>query len=98
MPPTKGNLALMATLDSVTRALGQGPTEALDPGLRGGGDISFIAAYTDGIDGLGVIGRGAHTPDETLDLKSVPRSTVRASVFINRLTHAPQKRKSAETK
>jgi glutamate carboxypeptidase len=87
MPPTPGNYALMAVLDSVTRALGQGPTEALDPGQRGGGDISFVAEYSDGIDGLGVDGRGAHTPDETVNLKSIPKSTERAALFINRLAH-----------
>ncbi|HZK78849.1 MAG TPA: M20/M25/M40 family metallo-hydrolase [Gemmatimonadaceae bacterium] len=87
MPPTKGNYALMATLDTVTRALGLGPTEALDPGLRGGGDISYIAQYADGIDGLGVMGNRAHTPDETVNLKSLPVATERAAVFINRVAH-----------
>jgi len=88
MPPTKGNYALMAVLDGVTRALGYGPTEALDPGLRGGGDISFVAEYADGIDGLGLVGNRAHTPDETVNLKSIPISTERAALFISRLTHA----------
>jgi glutamate carboxypeptidase len=91
MPPTKGNYALLATLDSVTRALGMGPTEALDPGLRGAGDISFVAEYADALDGLGVIGHDAHTPDETLELKSVPKATIRAAVLINRLAHSPKK-------
>lgn len=92
MPPTKGNYALMATLDSVTRALGQGPTEALDPGLRGGGDISFIAQYADGIDGLGLVGNRAHTPDETVNLKSLTVATERAAVYINRVAHERKKK------
>jgi len=87
MPPTPGNYALLAVLDSVTRALGQGPTEALDPGQRGAGDISYIAAYSDALDGLGVVGRGSHSPDETVNLRSLPVATVRAAVLINRLTH-----------
>jgi glutamate carboxypeptidase len=87
MPPTKGNYALMGVLDGVTRALGYGPTVALDPGQRGGGDISYIAEYADGIDGLGVKGNGAHSPDETVDLRSLPISTERAALFISRLTH-----------
>lgn len=87
MPPTKGNYALMAVLDGVTRALGYGPTEALDPGQRGGGDISFIAEYADGIDGLGVKGERSHTPDETVNLKSLPIATERAALFISRLAH-----------
>ena len=87
MPPTPGNLGLLAVLDSVTRALGQGPTEALDPGLRGAGDISYVAEFADGLDGLGVDGNRSHTPDETVNLKSIPRSTERAAVLIHRLTH-----------
>lgn len=86
MPPTPGNYALLAVLDTVTRALGQGPTEALDPGRRGAGDISYVSAYADALDGLGVVGRGSHSPDETVNLASIPVATVRAAVLIHRLT------------
>jgi len=92
MPPTPGNYSLLATLDSVTRALGMGPTEALDPGLRGAGDISFVSNYADALDGLGVIGYAAHTPDETVNLRSIPRATVRAAVLFNRLAHTKAKK------
>jgi glutamate carboxypeptidase len=88
MPPTPGNYSLLATLDSVTRALGMGPTEALDPGLRGAGDISFVANYADALDGLGPSGNAAHTPDETVNLRSIPKATVRAAILINRLAHS----------
>lgn len=87
MPPTPGNYALLAVLDSVTRALGQGPTEALDPGLRGAGDISYVSEFADALDGLGVIGSRSHTPDETVNLKSLVPATIRAAVLINRLAH-----------
>jgi len=87
MPPTKGNYALLAVLDSVTRALGQGPTEALDPGQRGAGDISYVSQYADALDGLGVDGNRSHTPDETVNLNSLVPSTIRAAVLINRLAH-----------
>jgi glutamate carboxypeptidase len=87
MQPTPGNYRLLATLDSVTVALGQGHTEALDPGQRGAGDISFVAEFADALDGLGVGGSRSHTPDETVDLRSIPRSTERAAVLINRLAH-----------
>jgi glutamate carboxypeptidase len=87
MPPTPGNYALLGVLDSVTKALGQGPSEALDPGLRGAGDISYVSQYADALDGLGVNGSRAHTPDETVNLRSIPLSTERAAVLINRLAH-----------
>ena len=87
MPPTPGNYSLLSVLDSVTKALGQGPTEALDPGLRGAGDIAYVSQYADALDGLGVDGTRSHTPDETVNLRSIPRSTERAAVLINRLAH-----------
>jgi glutamate carboxypeptidase len=89
MPPTKGNYALLATLDSVSRALGQGPVEALDPGRRGAGDISFVSDYVDALDGLGVKGMRSHTPDERVNLKSIAPATERAAVLIYRLTRSP---------
>jgi glutamate carboxypeptidase len=87
MPPTKGNLALLAVEDSVSRALGQGPVEALDPGRRGGGDISYVSQYLDALDGLGVKGMRSHTPDERVDLRSIIPATERAAILIYRLTH-----------
>lgn len=87
MPPTPGNFGLLAVLDTVTKALGYGPTEALDPGLRGAGDISYVSQYADALDGLGVDGSRSHTPDETVNLRSIKRSTERAAVLINRLAH-----------
>ncbi|MFL5481056.1 MAG: M20/M25/M40 family metallo-hydrolase [Gemmatimonadaceae bacterium] len=86
MPPTKGNMALLAVEDAVSRALGQGPVEALDPGRRGGGDISYISQYLDALDGLGVIGMRSHTPDERVDLRSIVPATERAALLIYRLT------------
>lgn len=86
MPPTRGNYALLAQLDAVSRALGQGPVPPLDPGDRGAGDISYVSDYVDALDGLGVVGRGAHSPDESVDLESIPRATERAAILIYRLT------------
>jgi glutamate carboxypeptidase len=88
MPPTKGNLALLAVEDSVSRALGQGPVEALDPGRRGGGDISYVSEYLDALDGLGVKGMRSHTPDERVDLRSIGPATERAAILIYRLTRS----------
>lgn len=86
MPPTKGNLALLALQDTVSRALGQGPVEALDPGRRGGGDISYVSDYLDALDGLGVKGMRSHTPDERVDMRSMVTATERAAMMIYRLT------------
>ena len=88
MPPTKGNYALLAVLDTVSRALHQGPIEPLDPGQRGAGDISFVSDHVDALDGLGVIGHDSHSPAERVDLRSITPATERAAILIYRLTHS----------
>jgi len=85
MPPTPGNYKLLAVADTVSRALGRGPIEALDPGRRGAGDISFVAQYVDALDGLGAIGFRSHSPDESVNLRSLVPATERAAILIYRL-------------
>jgi glutamate carboxypeptidase len=85
MAPTAGNLELLERLDQVSRDLGMGPIEAVDPGKRGAADISFSARHTAALGGLGVVGRGAHTPDETVDLRSIPVMAKRAALLVHRL-------------
>jgi glutamate carboxypeptidase len=86
MSPTPGNYALLEKLDKVSRALGYGPVEAVDPGQRGAADVSFAAPYLDALDGLGVVGSGGHTVEETMDLSSLPLMAKRAAIFIYQLT------------
>ncbi|MFQ5571731.1 MAG: M20/M25/M40 family metallo-hydrolase, partial [Rhodothermales bacterium] len=87
MAPTEGNYALLEVLDGVSRDLGHGPVEPFDPGRRGAADISFVAAFVDGLDGLGVEGAGAHTPDERMDLRTLPMLIQRAALLMYRLAH-----------
>ena len=86
MEPTKGNRALVQVVDKVSRDMGIGPVKAGDPGSRGAGDISYVAKYVDCLDGLGAIGKGAHAPGETIDLKEFPVLIKRAAILIYRLT------------
>ncbi len=87
MKPTEGNMALLEVLDKVSQDLGYGEVKAYDPGKRGAADISFIAQYVDGLDGLGVMGGGAHSPTETIDLSTFIPLTERAALLIHRLTN-----------
>ena len=86
MPPTAGNDSLVATVNAVSMALGYGPVAAGDPGLRGAGDISYIASYLDCLDGLGASGKGAHAPGEIINLNEYPRLIRRTALVIYRLT------------
>ncbi len=86
MPPTEGNLAVLANLSGVSMDLNQGEVTAFDPGKRGAADVSFVAGYVDVIDGVGAEGNGAHTPDESIDLSTLPLLIQRAAILIHRLS------------
>jgi glutamate carboxypeptidase len=86
MPPTEGNHALLALLNTVNRDLGTPPMEALDPGRRGAADVSFVAPYVDALAGLGANGTGSHGPSERIDLETLPLQVKRAALLIYRLT------------
>ena len=86
MPPTEGNYAILKQLDAVSQDLDFGKIEALDPGERGAGDISYIAHLLPSLDGLGATGRNAHARGEYTDLDTLPRQIKRTALLIYRLT------------
>ena len=85
MVPTEGNNRLLAELNQVSLDLGQGEVIGYDPGKRGAADTSFVAEYVDCLDGLGTMGSGAHTPEETVNLNTIEDLTKRTAVLIYRL-------------
>jgi len=85
MSPTKGNTVLLNALNQVSLDLNQGKVEAYDPGKRGAADTSFVAEYVDCLDGLGALGNGAHTLEETVNLNTFEALTKRTAILIYRL-------------
>lgn len=90
MAPTDGNQRLQLLLSDINQVLGRGEMPALDPSERGAADISFVAPYTDALAGLGAIGEGGHTPNETVELDSVPLAIKRTAMLIYRLSGESQ--------
>jgi len=86
MSPSEGNRRLQMRLSEINEDLGRGPMPALDPRLRGAADISFVAPFVDGLAGLGAISYGGHTPNEKIDLTSMPLAIKRAAILIYRLS------------
>jgi glutamate carboxypeptidase len=87
MTPTDGNMELLGVFSAVSEDLGHGSVTGNDPGERGAADISFAAPHVPAsMDGLGVTGEGAHSPDEYMDVPSLKLATERAAIFIYRLT------------
>jgi glutamate carboxypeptidase len=48
--------------------------------------VSFVAPFVDGLDGLGALGSGSHSPDERVNLAALPMQTERAALLIHRLS------------
>jgi glutamate carboxypeptidase len=89
MPLTPGNTRLLTFYDEASRALGYGPVAPMDPGMRGAGDLSFVAPFLDGLEGLGALGTGAHAPGERVNLNTLPMQTERAALMLLRLGGHP---------
>lgn len=85
MSPSDGNTSLLTKLNQVSLDLNQGAVKAYDPGRRGAADVSFVAKYVDCLDGLGTMGSGAHTPQETVNLNTIEALTKRTAILIYRL-------------
>ncbi len=86
MKPSEGNIAVLEILNQVSQDLNLGEVLPHDPLKRGAADISFVADFTDGIDGLGTMGSGAHTPQETVNLNTMNALIQRSAILIYRLT------------
>jgi len=86
MAATPGNFRVLEMYSQASVDVGLGPIAALPAGLRGAGDVQFVAPYIDALDGLGATGRGAHSPDEDLEIASIERATIRTAIFLYRLT------------
>jgi glutamate carboxypeptidase len=87
MPPVAANLKLLNKYSQISQTLDYGPVTELPPDLRGGGDISHIAPYISaGLVGLGAVGTGEHSKQETLDVDSLVIQSQRAALLIYALT------------
>jgi glutamate carboxypeptidase len=86
MAPTEGNQRLLAMYDQVSQDLGHGAVAAVDPAKAGAADISFVAAHVPmNLDGLGLLGGNAHTPNEFANLRTFPIQTERLALLLYRL-------------
>lgn len=85
MTPTAQNKALLEQYSQVSMDLDQGKVTALAPGIRGAGDISYVAGVVPAnLSGLGPVGYGPHTSIESIELNSLPIQTERAAILILR--------------
>jgi len=87
MAPTEGNATLLAIYSKVSEDFGFGSVIAINPRNAGAADISFVADKVDmALDGIGLMGSGGHTVNETGDLATLDAMTIRAAVTLYRLS------------
>ena len=86
MAPTEANQQLGVMLSEINQDIGREAMPVLDASRRGAADISFVAPYTAGLAGMGAYGKGGHTPNESLDLDSIPIAIQRAAILMYRLS------------
>jgi glutamate carboxypeptidase len=59
---------------------------AVDPDKAGAADVSFISGHARMVlDGVGLMGTGGHTVNETADLRTLPSQAKRMAVLLARL-------------
>ena len=86
MAPTPGNERLLTLYNKASVDVGAGEVIAVNPDLAGAADVSFIAGHVPLIlDGVGLMGAGGHTVNETADLRTLPAMTKRMAVLLARL-------------
>lgn len=87
MAPTKGNHDLLKIYNQISLDLGYGEVAPVNPRKAGAADISFAASHVDmALDGLGLMGTGGHTKDETADMDSFSKNMHKAALLIYRLS------------
>lgn len=86
MAPAPGNERLLTLYSKASVDVGAGEVIAVNPDLAGAADVSFIAGHVPMIlDGVGLMGAGGHTVNETADLRTLPAMTRRMAVLLSRL-------------
>ena len=86
MKPTPGNERLLTLYNRASLDVGAGQVTAVNPDRAGAADVSFIAAQARMIlDGVGLMGTGGHTVNETADLRTLLSMSKRMAVLLARI-------------
>ncbi len=87
MALTQGNLDLLSQYSQVSQDLGYNEVKPANPRKAGAADISFAAQHVDmALDGLGLMGSGAHTKNEIADLTTLNKNIEKTAILIYRLS------------
>ena len=88
MALTESNKRLLSLYSQISQDLGYNKITVANPRNAGAADISFAADHVVmSLDGLGLMGSGAHTKDEIADLTSLPKNIEKTALLIYRLAN-----------
>lgn len=88
MALTDGNKRLLSLYSQISEDLGYNKIAVANPRNAGAADISFAADHVVmSLDGLGLMGSGAHTKNEQADLTSLPKNIEKTALLIYRLAN-----------
>jgi glutamate carboxypeptidase len=88
MALTTNNKRLLSLYSQVSQDLGYNVVGIANPRNAGAADISFAANHVPmSLDGLGLMGSGAHTKNEVADLTSLPKNIEKTAILIYRLAN-----------
>ncbi len=86
LAPKPGHEQLLQWYSQASIDVGAGPVVAVDPDKAGAADIAFVPDHVPYmLDGVGLMGGGGHTVNETADMRTLPSQTKRAAVLLARL-------------
>ena len=87
LSPSAGNRRLLDLFDRASRDLGFGPVTEDDPRRAGAADVSFTDGLVEmAIDGVGLMGDGGHTVEETAELPTLAMNAKRVGLLLHRLS------------
>src|SRR5881296_4254437 len=90
-PPYDARGRVKGEFVRASRDLGFGEVAAADPSRVGAADVSFTEGLVDmALDGIGLMGDGGHTVNETASLKTLPSQAKRIAVTLLRLSEGPR--------
>lgn len=88
MALTDGNKRLLSLYSQISQDLGYNEVGIANPRNAGAADISFAADHVAmSLDGLGLMGSGAHTKNERADLTSLAKNIEKTALLIYRLAN-----------
>ncbi|MBM7071669.1 M20/M25/M40 family metallo-hydrolase [Shewanella sp. 202IG2-18] len=86
MAATPENMAIFNKYAEIAAQVGEHNITPLDASKRGAADINHVAPFVPTLGGVGVLGTGLHSVQETIDLASFPKAMLKTALLVNAIS------------